>query len=116
MKYTLLILLFFFISGCNPGTNIYYWGNYSSSLYNLKKEPGDESRLKHRETLEGIFKNAEKKHKKVPPGLYCEYGYILVQQGNIDEGLKYFDLEVEHYPESKPFVERLINQIKKRQE
>ncbi|MBN2425033.1 MAG: DUF4810 domain-containing protein [Calditrichaceae bacterium] len=111
MKKFLLFLLLIFLLSCTPTKGIYYWGDYSSSLYKLKKEPSDETLLKHKMELENIFKNAQKKRKKIPPGLYCEYAYILIQQGQKDDGLRYFALEVEKYPESKIFIDRIIQQI-----
>ena len=47
----------------------------------------------------------------VPPGLYAEKAYMLLKAGNKQEALRYFDLEIKSYPESKLFIDRIKKQI-----
>jgi len=47
-----------------------------------------------------IMKNSENKNLRVPPGVYCEYGFLLLKEGKTDEALSYFNLEEKTYPES----------------
>jgi len=106
----LLILAIIFLSGCVPQT-MYYWENYSHTLYNYKKDPGDEALAKHKNCIENIISKSNSWNKKVPPGVYCEYGYYLIMEGNIEGGLEYLDLEVNEYPESQKFVQTLKDQL-----
>ena len=94
----------------------YYWENYSSSLYKLKKTPNDENLQKHKETLVKIIEKSNKNNSRVPPGVYCEYGYILLKEGKTEEGLKYFSMEEQTYPESKIFIQRLKAKVVKEKE
>jgi hypothetical protein len=86
---------------------MYYWGNYSESLYTAKKAPGEESLRAHKQVLANIIEESQRRALRVPPGVYCEYGYLLIQEGRAADGAKYLDLEAQTYPESKVFVERL---------
>jgi hypothetical protein len=110
-KYLILILFaIIFLTGCVPQT-LYYWNNYSQTLYNYKKNPSDEALTKHMKSLETIIKKSEMLNRAVPPGVYCEYGYYLVQSGNITAGQEYFNLEVQKYPESAKFVQIIQGQL-----
>lgn len=110
-RYVLLMLTLISISlvGCATTQNRpeYVWNNYSSSLYNTKKASTDGSLKNHKELLLSIMEESKTKNRRVPPGVYCEYGYILLKGGNKEEALKYFDLEEQTYPESKVFIQNL---------
>jgi hypothetical protein len=95
------------IYGCAPPKPLYYWGNYSSTLYAVKKNPNAETAQKHKEELSTIFMKAKENDLSVPPGVYAEYGFILVKTGFQEEADKYFDLEKQVYPESAYFIEKI---------
>lgn len=106
LKLTIAVFLCLFLVSCTKP--IFYWGNYSQTLYRMKKNPDEKSRNEHKDELLKIMKESKKKKNNVPPGVYCEYGYLMYQEDNFDEALKYYELEKETYPESKTFVDRLI--------
>jgi hypothetical protein len=93
-----------FMSGCATPTK-YYWGNYEQSLYNHYKHPGDIE--KFQSELSKTIARAEKK-KRVPPGLYAEYGYVLLREGKNDEAIRYFKKERQLWPESVEFMNAMI--------
>lgn len=105
--YIISIFLFLFIAGCATQEPMYYWGNYSSSLYKYKKQPKEENLKAHKVCLINIIDESNKKNKKPPPGICCEYGYILLIEGNSQQALYYFEMEEKNYPESKVFIDRL---------
>ena len=112
MKKKLLILILlslsYFAFGCATGNKqMYYWGNYSSSLYKYKKAPNNETLDAHKQALVKIIEESKKEDMRVPPGVYCEYGYILMQEGKNTDAVNYFDLEEQTYPESKTFTQTL---------
>jgi hypothetical protein len=102
----LLFLLLGFLAGCATQKPLYYWGNYSSSLYKYKKSPTEENLKAHKAVLLKIMEESSKMNLRVPPGVCCEYGYLLLKEGKKEEALHYFDLEEKAYPESKPFLDR----------
>lgn len=102
------------MTGCQTVTESgYYWGGYSETYYDYIKTPSDETLNRHVEELFHIVDKSNEKGLKVPPGIYAEIGYIKEKQGQHTESEKYFLLESEAYPESKPFIERLIADNKK---
>lgn len=103
---TLFIALF--LSGC-AAPSMYYWGDYSSTLYHSKKTPSDESVLKHQQALENIIEESKTRNLKVPPGVYAELGYIYLKQNKNQFAIQYFKLEKEIYPESALLMQRLEN-------
>lgn len=99
------------LSGCvTPPVN-YYYGNYSQALYRSKKDNTPASLEKYRHSLEDIIQTSEKKGLRVPPGIYCEYAYLLAKEGS-PEADRYFSLEIKTYPESERFVSFVRAQIK----
>jgi hypothetical protein len=90
---------------------LYYWGNYSNSLYNFKKNPDESTKKSHIESLEKIINKSNYHGKKIPPGVYCEYGYYFLLEENYLEAKKYFELEKKLYPESTKFVDILLDDI-----
>jgi hypothetical protein len=102
----LLFLLVCFLTGCATQKPLYYWGNYSKSLYTYKKSPTEENLKAHKAVLLNIIDQSNKLNLRVPPGVCCEYGYLLFKEGKQGEAMQYFDLEEKTYPESKPFLDR----------
>src|SRR5688572_22755257 len=93
----------FVLTGCvTPPVN-YYYGKYSQTLYRTKKDETPASLAKHKTSLEDVIQTSERKGYRVPPGIYCEYAYLLAKEGSAESG-RYFALEVKTYPESEKFV------------
>lgn len=102
------------LAGCAPSAETFYWGEYSSTLYDLKKNPDDKTLAAHKKELLLIVEQSGKKHKKVPPGVYAEYGYILLRSGGEAEGMEYLDKETTLYPESVVFIQRIKSEYSRR--
>src|SRR5208283_2675503 len=110
MKITLVIPMaaVMFCAGFSVGCkkpDLYVWGNYEPSLYSLAKNPA--AMEKYGESLRILIVKGEAKQ-KVPPGIYAEYGYYLIQVKKQDEALKYFQKEKERWPESTVLMDRMI--------
>ena len=108
----LLLGLTVFLGGCVVNNNMYGWENYSSTLYGWKKNATDESAIEHRAELSKIIEKSHKKGVRVPPGIYCEYGYMLLLEGDEEQAFIFFEKEAEEYPESKIFVDFLLERSK----
>jgi hypothetical protein len=84
----------------------YDWGSYNPSLYTYYKDPGKASELMT--SLQTIINSTNAGHGAVPPGIYAEYGYLQLQQGKSQEAVASFQAEEQHWPESKAFMDRMI--------
>lgn len=108
-------LLVIFSTGC-AAPKMYHWGTYSETLYASKKTSTEENLLKHKQNLEAIIEESQKRDLRVPPGVYAELGYIYFRQSKNDEAIKYFQLEEKLYPESQILMQRLTQAAKAREE
>jgi hypothetical protein len=110
--YPIISLFLIIFAGCNPQKSLFYWGNYSSTLYNYKKDPSEKNMKLHKATLTNIITESQNKNKLIPPGVFAEYGFICLQEGNAKEANEYFDEEIKAYPESKVFIAKLKSETK----
>jgi hypothetical protein len=96
------------LSSCSAPTNLYSWSKYEKSSYNYLKNKDEKSNT----NLEEEYKNIIKKQKGirgiVPPGAYADYGFFLLQSNRVEEGKAMLIKEMELYPESKTFIEKII--------
>ena len=92
-------------SGCAVPTK-YSWGDYDTSLYKYYKDPSKQA--DYASALEKNIVSAEQNNKRVAPGLYAEYGYMLLQQKRKSEAVVYFRKEQQAWPESSRFMEGMI--------
>lgn len=112
MKFLLIsTLAFLIINGCASRisqANL-YWGNYSHTLYQVKKEPGEKSNKAHEKELQSIVEKSKQQSLKVPPGVYAELGIFAMERGDSNASTNYFRLELESYPESRTLMQRSLN-------
>ncbi|MGE0190286.1 MAG: DUF4810 domain-containing protein [Steroidobacteraceae bacterium] len=94
------------LSGCATSATKYNWGGYESSLYTYYKDPTKEPELMG--SLLSIINSGAAGKTVVGPGIYAEYGYLLLQQGKLNEAVSSFNEEARRWPESKVFMDRMI--------
>jgi hypothetical protein len=90
---------------CAP-LEMYRWGGYDTALYEHYKNP--QERDEYVAKLRAVVEDAERSGSVVPPGCYAEYGWALYEQGNTAKAVVYFEKESKQWPESRPFMEKLI--------
>ena len=99
-----IVLCAGFVAGCAPKTQ-YTWGDYGPSLYSLYS--GDSTLNATAIKLQTIIEKGEVTG-TVPPGIYAEYGYLLLSSGKSGEAISFFEKEKLHFPESTVFMDRMI--------
>lgn len=102
-----IVVLILSVASCQK-QGVFYWGKYSDTYYAQTKSPSDETRVAHLKCIESIIEESKKKNLAVPPGVYAEYGYIMLKANNTDQAIALFEQEKSLYPESRVFMERLI--------
>ncbi|MBU4078571.1 DUF4810 domain-containing protein [Patescibacteria group bacterium] len=113
LKFGCIVLVAIFLSGCPARTQrMYFWGDYSATLYQSKKHPSDQSNLVHLQALEKIIEESRTNNLRIPPGVYAELGYIYFRQNKKDLAIQHFKMEKELYPESALLMDRLENAAK----
>ncbi|BFM12974.1 hypothetical protein R50072_31270 [Simiduia litorea] len=113
MKSLLALLLIALVSGCATSNN--HWGNYSNELYTYYKDSSDKERIELTEELAKIFERAEAKGINPPPGLYAEYGTLMLSQGQTEQAIAYYSKEMDSWPESTVLMSALISTLSKQQ-
>jgi len=107
LKTVLFALLIMMLTGCAGSQRMYYWGDYSDTLYKYKKNPSAQSLLSHQQALEKIVAESGKNNLRAPPGVYAELGYIYFRQNSKDLAIQNFQREKALYPESSLLMDRL---------
>ncbi|WP_139958365.1 DUF4810 domain-containing protein [Flavicella sediminum] len=109
-----LIVVAFMFASCGAKTPLYYWSTYERDSYNYLKNNDQESIDKLGLTYQKIIDNHKKGksiRKEVPPGVYADYGFLLIKNNKVKEGKELLAIEIAMYPESKIFVERILKMI-----
>jgi hypothetical protein len=88
----------------------YYWGDYEDRLLAAYENPQEEAAFTTH--LRYIIDEATENDKRVPPGIYAEYGYSLYRAGDIESAAIYFQHEADVWPESSTLMLRLIDRMK----
>ncbi|MGI9274763.1 MAG: DUF4810 domain-containing protein [Endozoicomonas sp.] len=94
------------LTGCQTTQGLYSWGGYEDALYQYYKDPAEKEALAER-----LLTLIEEEAAKVPPGIYAEYGTLLMQQGKTDEAIVYFEKEKTVWPESRFLMDSMIDAL-----
>lgn len=105
----LLSLSAILLSGCASKT-LYEWGNYDEWLYENYKHPKNDEELYV--DLTALITEYESREnpavKPMAPGLYAEYGFLLMRRGENKRAIKYYNKEKALWPESAVFMDSMI--------
>lgn len=110
---TVTILAAITATGCaGKPQALYNYGGYGSTYYQLKKESSPEQLAALQEEIVKLIESKDHGTTgRVPPGIYANLGYIYLQQGNPQKAVENFKMEMKIYPESKQFMELMINKV-----
>jgi hypothetical protein len=112
MKNWLLLTLIVLITGCSSvSQGGYYWGNYSLSYFEMVKDRTPETVSRRITALEEIIDGSSERELRVPPGVHAELGMLFIDSGRNEEGVAQLEAEIAVYPESKPFIDRLLSRL-----
>jgi hypothetical protein len=110
MRRALLVAaMTFVLAGC--AQRLYHWGDYEDSLHVRVRDASPEGRQKAFRMLENTIEDAQRTGRRVPPGVYADYGYLLYRSQRADEAVRFFRQEAELYPEARPLMDAVISRI-----
>lgn len=101
------------LASCTTQKPLYSWGKYEITSYNYLKNSDEKSTQELIETYQKIIKKQKGSRGIVPPGIYADYGFVLLQANKTEEGKALLLKEVALYPESKIFIDRILKIIEK---
>ena len=100
IRLCLLSLMILTASGCAVQRG-YAWGSYEQNLYDHYRDPSKATEFS--EKMFSDLSSAEEIN-RVPPGLYAEYGYLMLEAGQPRKAAFYFNKEKAMWPESARFM------------
>jgi len=112
-RFLLGVLGLLSLTGC-AGPTLYHWGQYEDSLLVRYRDVSTEGRQRAFAMLERTIADAEQDGRKVPPGVYADFGYLLYQQNRIPDAISYFRREATAYPESRYLMDSIISRLEQR--
>ena len=104
-----LLILLGLLCGCTSNT-LYEWGNYDQWLYENYKKPKNDEEL-YVDLTELITEYESRKNpamKPMAPGLYAEYGFLLMRRGENERAIEYYNKEKALWPEAAVFMDSMI--------
>jgi len=110
LKTTAVLSLLLTAFGCAAQRH-YEWSDYDQKLYDYYKAPAQKEEFYN--SVKEALAESESAN-KVPPGLYAEYGFLMYEQGNSLEAIRYYQKEADKWPESKFFMQKMIGVVEKR--
>ena len=112
-KVVIISLSLFFLSSCVSQKPLYTYGKYESASYNYLKNSDEKSTQELLATYKSIIQKQDGTRGVVPPGIYADYGFMLLKANKTKEGKEMLLKEVALYPESKVFVDRILKMLEK---
>lgn len=101
-----------FASGCATQHGLYQWGQYEEQIYAMYSDAGKSSLQEQISKLEMDVEKARAANKPLPPGHHAHLGYLYFQTGKLDQAIAAFETEKLLFPESRPYMDRLIARAK----
>lgn len=108
-----LVIALMMLTGCASQQGLYQWGSYEEQIYAMYSSPGKSSPDEQIAKLEADGEKARAQSRTPPPGHHAHLGYLYFQTGKPDQAIASFETEKVLFPESRPFMDRLIGRIKK---
>jgi hypothetical protein len=106
------MLVAFCLTSCTPKT-LYSFGNYDDTSYKYLKNSDEKSTERLIKTYQQIIEKQQGTRNAVPPGIYADYGFVLLQANRTKEGKDMLEKEIALYPESKVFIDRILKMFEK---
>ncbi len=99
------------LASCTIEKPLYSWYKYEKATYSYIKKTEETDVEKLLEVYQDIIDKQKGSRKVPPPGICADYGFLLLQNNKQEEGLALLKKEVEYYPESKIFVDRIVKML-----
>lgn len=99
------------LGGCMAtGKPLYQWGSYQTQVYEHFKGESPEAQIA---ALEAQLQKAQASGDTVPPGLHAHLALQYAKVGKTDLMVQQLEAEKALFPESQPYMDRLLAQSRK---
>ena len=110
-KYIYSVILVLAFSSCGAPKGLYSWDKYEQASYNYLKKADDKSIDQIMQQYQKVIENQKGTRQTTPPGMFADYGFFLIQKGEIKAGKANLKKEIALYPESKIFIDRILKLV-----
>ena len=93
-------------------STIYEWGPYEESVLNSLLDYREEDLLSELARLDEYESQLRLEDRQPPPGLHAHLGYLNFLTGNGEATLRHFEAEKSWYPESRVFIDGMLERIR----
>lgn len=110
------LLTTFLATGCavnSQPTTLYGWGHYETLLYKMHMKPGEATPPEQVNQLTQDVEKITASGQRVAPGIHAQLGYMAWLAGQPALAGQQFQAERTLYPESGPFMDRLLANLQK---
>jgi len=97
------------LTGCAGPKPMYQWEGYQSQVYEYFKGESKETQIT---ALESGLEKIKAKGGAVPPGYHAQLGMLYLNVGKGDQMIKEFQTEKTLFPESTPYMDFLLRNVK----
>ena len=112
-KYFYMCIVAFAFYSCSAPKGLYSFDKYQQASYNYLKKADEKSINEIMEQYQKIITKQKGTRKVTPPGMFADYGFFLIQRGDLKKGKESLNKEILLYPESKIFIDRILKLIEK---
>lgn len=110
-KYIYIFIVAFAFQSCSTPKGLYSFDKYQKASYNYLKKADEKSIDNLMKQYKKVINKQKGVLKITPPGLYADYGFFLIQRGELKKGKANLNKEIALYPESKIFIARILKLI-----
>jgi hypothetical protein len=110
-KYIYIFIVAFAFHSCSAPKGLYSWDKYQEASYGYLKKADEKSIDNIMEQYQNVIKKQKGTRKVTPPGMLADYGFFLIQRGDLKAGKENLNKEILLYPESKIFIDRILKLI-----
>ncbi len=111
LKPILIVIFALAAFSCATEKPLYNWRGYDDAVYAYTKTADEQSTEALIQVYEKLINKPGGTRNAPPPGVCADYGYILIRKGEVAKGKELLIKETMLYPESKPFIDRIINRF-----
>jgi hypothetical protein len=112
-KILILICAYILLISCSSPKSLYSWGKYEAASYNYLRKNDEKATQVLIGSYDLIIKKQKGTRATVPPGVFADYGFVLLQENKIADGKAMLEKEIALYPESKLFIEKILKMTEK---
>ena len=114
-KAVAVLALVFLAAAVSPSlcmaAGLYNWSGYQKNAYKYFKKADLGSLQNLLKSYDQIIEKQNGSRETVPPGIYGDYGWLLIKTGRTEEGKALLRKEMELYPESSTLIMRILKRF-----